>query len=164
MKFIKTDDAVRLELQHPELDFTPRRGSRFSAGYDLRACVDSSIFIYPDNTVKIPTGVRVWIGSDDMGEAASAEYGILDLVGLAYPRSSTDGGILNNTVGVIDQDYQGEIFIKLRNITPDTIVIERGQAFVQLVFQLCYHPVLIEVDAFTQATERGEGGFGHTGK
>jgi dUTP pyrophosphatase len=160
MKFVKTDDALAFEQQHnysiqtlvDQLDFTPKRATDGSAGYDLRACILEPITIFPDKVVKIPTGIKIWIGNSYPTNAA----------GFLFPRSSTSGAILNNTIGVIDSDYQGEIFVKLRNITPEIITIQPGETFAQLVFMPVYLPTLEEVNGFEEITKRGEGGFGST--
>jgi dUTP pyrophosphatase len=174
VKFIKTDLAKKLELEATKsmrptnielLDFTPRRATPGSAGYDLRAAIEQPITIYPDQVEKIPTGVKVWIGSDLEDIEVQQLNGTLSIAAFLLPRSSTEGAILNNTVGVCDEDYQGEIFVKLRNITPAPITITPGQAFAQATFPVVYVPSeMEEVDTFEVTTVRGEGGFGSTDK
>lgn len=179
MRFIKTELAKQLEnevvnpkvgaagshtKQYPGLDFTPTRATDGSAGFDLRACIFAPITICPDQVVKIPTGVKIWIGSEDGVTQAFEDGGSGTVAGLLFPRSSTAGAILNNTVGIIDCDYQGEVFIKLRNITAENITIAVGEAFAQVVFTPVFLPMLEEVKDFEQVTVRGEGSFGSTGK
>lgn len=165
MKFIKTDLAKKLEQQYI-VSFTPTKGTEGSNGFDLRACVEEPVTILVGEVVKIPTGVKVWNGSADLVRDIRLYETPYRLAGLLLPRSSTAGAILNNTVGLCDESYQGEIFVKLRNITDVPITIHPAEAFVQLVFTLTYDPTLAEsfeqVDNFKVVTERGEGGFGST--
>ena len=169
MEFIKTDLAKQLEETYPDLDFTPVRGTEGSSGYDLRAAVEAPVTIFPDDVVKIPTGVKLWNGSDDLIKRVQQLRtlgfpGDFKLLGFLLPRSSTKGAILNNTIGLCDEDYQGEIFIKLRNITNESITITTGERFAQLTFMLSYIPyILEEVSEFSKTTTR-TGGFGSTGK
>jgi dUTP pyrophosphatase len=181
MKFIKTDLAKQLEttlhtwvtegtsLKYGNLpntlDFTPVRGTEGSSGYDLKACIEAPVTIFPDQVVKIPTGIKIWNGSDiiaqDVKETSVYMY---KLAGFILPRSSTKGAILNNTIGLCDEDYQHEIFVKLRNITKEAITITTGERFAQLVFMLTYIPSeLEEVSEFDRTTTR-TGGFGSTNK
>ena len=71
---------------------------------------------------------------------------------------------LANTVGIIDADYQGEIMIKIRNEGNEPLLIEPAMRICQMVFNVCLHGfVFNKVDEFVDSTERGEGGFGHSG-
>lgn len=162
MKFIKTTVAKELEETVVDLDFTPKRGTDGSAGFDLKAAIEAPVTIFPDQVETIPTGVKVWIGSSFSNIYNMPDGTGVSVAGLLFPRSSTKGCILNNTIGVIDEDYQNEIFVKLRNITDKAITIETGERFAQLVFTPVYIPVLTLVDEFDSTTVRGEGGFGHT--
>ena len=136
------------------------RGTKHSSGYDLSVCIEEEkIVLAPQEVVKIPTGIKLWIGStDDWKMQASLFAGIL------LPRSSCPGFVLTNTVGLIDNDYQGEIFVKVRNVTNDIIILIRGEKFAQLVLVPTAVPNLLQVDDFVEVTERSEGSFGHTGK
>jgi dUTP pyrophosphatase len=156
IRFIKTEHALKLEKELG-LNFTPRRASPGSSGYDLSACLPFPLPIYPDEVVKIPTGVKVWIGEmdEDVGEDIA-------LAGLYLPRSSSPGLKLENTVGLLDSDYQGESFLKYRNITEDIIRIKPGEKIGQLVFIPTYIGKLLEVTSFSEETSRGQGGFGST--
>ena len=163
MKFIKTELAKKLETI-TGVDFTPVQGTSGSAGYDLRAAIAVPLTIRPDQVEKIPTGVKIWIDSEADATQDYGDAGASTVVGLLLPRSSTTGALLNNTVGVVDSDYQGEVFIKLRNITPEPITINTGESFAQLLFVPVFLPRLEEVTEFTTTTVRAEGGFGSTGK
>lgn len=163
MKFIKTMLAKQLE-QALSIGFTPRRATPGSSGYDLRACIEAPITLHPDQVEKIPTGVKVWIDSEVELSQEFSDGSAGTFMGLLFPRSSTAGAILNNTIGVVDSDYQGEIFIKLRNITAESITITPGEAFAQLIITPTYLPILTEVDNFEYNTARGDGGFGSTSR
>lgn len=144
-----TDLAIELELD------LPSKGSEDAAGWDLSACIDKPARIFPDEVVKIPTGIHIHIGSETF-------YG--PLAGLLLPRSSNSGLILDNTIGLIDSDYQGEIMVKVRNISEDIITIRPKDRLAQLVII----PVLSQlgfdaVGEFSQSTARGSKGFGSSG-
>ncbi len=171
MQYKKTELAIKLEnlityngddevaiYKYPGLNFTPKRATEGSNGYDLRCCSEEPVIIFPDEVVKIGTGVHVWLGS--------IKKPIEEIVwtGLLVPRSSNKGCILNNTIGILDNDYQGELFMKWRNVTAETITFEVGQAFAQLVIVPSYIGSLEEAKEFHSITSRGENGFGSTGK
>ncbi len=131
----------------------PTRGSEYAAGYDLYACMDdwSEVTIYPGATCKIGTGIAVQVPHGYFG-------GI-------YPRSglATKLGLrLANSVGVLDEDYTGEVVVALHNDsdTPRTVV--NGDRIAQLIIQP-YGIVEFEVVESLDETARGEGGFGSTG-
>ena len=130
----------------------PSYGTPGSAGADLRALLDAPIDIQPGETVLIGTGLAIHIA--DPGYCA-----------LILPRSGLghQGLVLGNHVGLIDSDYQGELKISTwnRGQTPHTI--NPGDRIAQLVITPVLQPSWVEVDAFT-ASERGSGGFGHTGR
>ena len=159
-KFIKTEMAKKWEEEG--YNFFPTRATTRSSGYDLCVCIDEEkIVLTPQEVVKIPTGIKLWIGSDSLYEDADIP---ITFAGILLPRSSCPGFVLTNTIGLIDSDYQGEIFVKVRNITNDIITLIRGERFAQLVIVPTATPHLIEVDVFNKVTERNEGGFGHTGR
>ena len=160
MQFKKTEQAIALEttlaMSAIDVDFSPTR-SPDSNGFDLRACTDTVITIFPDEVVKIGTGVHVWLGVDEDLPADLAWAGLL------MPRSSSQGLILNNTIGLLDYGYQGELIVKYRNITPEAISIAPGDKFAQLVVVMTYINTMKQVEDFTTTTRRGENGFGSTG-
>ena len=124
-----------------------------SAGMDLRACVDSTTEITPGETVLIPTGIALHIG--DPGIAAT----ILPRSGLGHKH----GIVLGNLVGLIDSDYQGQIYVSCWNRGNETFAIEPGARIAQLVILPVIQATFNIVEDF-EDSERGEGGFGHTGK
>lgn len=131
----------------------PQLGSSFAAGADLCACIDYDLIsIAAHQTVKIPTGVAVEIPIGNFG-AVFARSGI-----------STKSGLRPaNCVGVVDADYRGEIFVALHNDTDLNQVVENGERIAQLVILPCERAEYEEVDQLSK-TERGEDGFGSTGK
>lgn len=124
-----------------------------SAGMDLRACLNDALIIEPDQTILIPTGVAIHIA--DPGIAAT----ILPRSGLGHKH----GLVLGNLVGLIDSDYQGQLFISCWNRSQTPYTIEVGDRIAQLVFVPVIQVTLNPVDSFDNS-QRGSGGFGHSGK
>ncbi len=124
-----------------------------SAGVDLRACVDADTPIEPGETHLLPTGLAIHIG--DPGIAAM----ILPRSGLGHRH----GIVLGNLVGLIDSDYQGEVKVSCWNRGAASFTVRPGERIAQLVFVPVIRPALRRVDGF-QESERGTGGFGHTGR
>ena len=146
-------------LQAKILD--PRIGSEFplpqyatpgSAGLDLRAMLEKDTVIKPGETVLIPTGLSVYIG--DPGLAAV----ILPRSGLGHKH----GVVLGNLVGLIDSDYQGQLMVSVWNRGQTTFIIEPGERIAQMVFVPVVQAEFNLVEEFVE-TERGAGGFGHSG-
>ncbi len=131
----------------------PKRATSGSAGYDLSACIENPITIFPKEIVKIPTGISVAPDTDDV-------------VLLIYVRSSlaTKHGLtLANSVGVVDSDYRGEIICSLINMSEQPYTIEPDERFAQLVVTPVLYPETEVVEQLNE-TQRGNGGFGSTGK
>ena len=124
-----------------------------SAGMDLRACIEDSLTIEPGQTSLIPTGIAIYIA--DPGIAAT----ILPRSGLGHKH----GLVLGNLVGLIDSDYQGQLFISCWNRSDTAYTIEMGDRIAQLVFVPIIQVNLNAVESFNNS-ERGVGGFGHSGK
>lgn len=131
----------------------PTRGSLQAAGYDLYACLDSeSVEIEPHKTVKIGTGLSVEVPDGYFG-AIFARSGLAAKQGLRPA----------NCVGVADSDYRGEYIVAVHNDTDEPKIIENGDRIAQLVI-MPYLSVEFEEAQELDATERGTGGFGSTGK
>ena len=130
----------------------PEKGSKFSAGYDLSADINEAILIRPRETVKIPTGLSFEVPEGYFG-------GIYARSGL----STKQGLRPANAVGICDSDFRGEYIVALHNDSDTTRVIEPGQRIAQIVFQPYLMCNLDDVDDLTE-TDRGDGGFGSTGK
>lgn len=131
----------------------PEYGSLGAAGLDLRACITSPLTLGPRDSKLIPSGLAIYIKDPT-------------LVGLIVPRSglgARHGIVLGNLTGVIDSDYQGEVMISLWNRGELPYMISPRERVAQMMFVPVLHPELVEVSRFTDATGRGEGGFGSTG-
>jgi dUTP pyrophosphatase len=130
----------------------PAHATAGSAGLDLRACIDAPIELVPGSTVLIPTGVAIHIG--DTGLAAM----ILPRSGLGHKH----GIVLGNLTGLIDSDYQGQIFVSCWNRGSATYTITPGERIAQMIFVPVVQAQFAVVDEFEESC-RGAGGFGHSG-
>lgn len=151
--------AVELE-KRLKLSFLPTRASEGSNGYDLRACIDEPVVMKLGDVYKFPTGIAIDLGKLRLDSGSTA---FIEFAGLLLPRSSTPGLVLENTIGLVDADYQGEIFLKYRSRSEDQIVIKPGDRIGQLLIVLSYLTEAKKVVEFTRETARGNGGFGSTG-
>lgn len=131
----------------------PQYGSPGAAGLDLRACINEPLQLNPGDTILVPTGIAIHL--DDPGLAAL----ILPRSGLGHKH----GIVLGNLVGLIDSDYQGEIMISTWNRGKDPFVLNPFERLAQLVVVPVLQVSLNVVDDF-EVTQRGEGGFGSTGR
>lgn len=131
----------------------PEYATRGSAGLDLRACIDEALEIKPGETHLVPTGMAIHI--DDPAMAAV----ILPRSGLGHKH----GIVLGNLTGLIDSDYQGQLFVSVWNRGQDTFTLNVADRMAQLVFVPVVQAQFDIVDFFDES-ERAEGGFGHTGK
>ena len=123
-----------------------------SAGIDLRACIDETMTSHPGETILIPTGISIYIGDPSLAAV------ILPRSGLGHKH----GIVLGNLVGLIDSDYQGPLMVSLWNRGDENFTIEPGDRIAQLVFVPIVQATFEVVKDFDQS-DRGEGGFGHTG-
>jgi dUTP pyrophosphatase len=124
-----------------------------SAGLDLRACLDENIILEPGKTMLIPTGLAIHI--DDPSLAAV----LLPRSGLGHKH----GIVLGNLVGLIDSDYQGQVFVSCWNRGQTAFEIVIGERIAQMVFIPVVQVGFEKVEEFS-SSERGSGGFGHTGR
>lgn len=129
----------------------PTQGSEWSAGWDLYACIDEPVRIYPSCTVKIGTGLSFELPEYTFG-------GIFPRSGLATKRGLRPA----NTPGVCDSDYRGEYIVALHNDSESIQWVEPGERIAQLIV-LPYVPVQFSLVDTLSDTERGAGGFGSTG-
>ena len=134
-------------------EYLPQYSTSGSAGLDLRACTDEKMTINPGDTVLIPTGLAINIA--DPGYAAV----ILPRSGLGHK----NGIVLGNLVGLIDSDYQGQLFVSIWNRGKEIFELNPFDRIAQLVVIPVVQVDLNIVDDFEE-TERGAGGFGSTGK
>ena len=140
---------VELKILNPKMaDKLPAYATPGSAGLDLRACLDEAVTLQPGDTYLVPTGLAVHLANPDYAAV------LLPRSGLGHKH----GIVLGNLVGLIDSDYQGELKVSVWN---------RGKEALERIAQMVIVPVVQAsfkvVDEFA-ASERGEGGFGSTGK
>lgn len=133
-------------------DNPPAYATPGAAGLDLRACIDAAMTLMPGQTVLVPSGIAIHLADPS-------------LAALVLPRSGLGhkhGIVLGNLVGLIDSDYQGQIFVSLWNRGDTEFVLQPLERIAQLVVVPVVQALLRRVDAF-DASQRGEGGFGSTG-
>lgn len=124
-----------------------------SAGMDLRALLDEPLDLAPGETTLIPTGMAIHVADPALAAI------ILPRSGLGHKH----GIVLGNLVGLIDSDYQGQLFVSCWNRGGQSFHIEVGERIAQLVIVPVVHASFEIVDEFA-ASERGAGGFGHSGR
>lgn len=147
---------VQLRILDPRLgrDFPlPEYATPGSAGMDLRACIEEPLEIAPGETRLIPTGLAIHIGDPDLAAV------LLPRSGLGHKH----GIVLGNLVGLIDSDYQGELKVSCWNRGDSAFTIAVGERLAQMVFVPVVRAAFEVVDDFAQS-ERGVGGFGHSGR
>ena len=130
----------------------PCRETAGSAGFDLRACLEIPLLVEPGEWAMVPTGLGAEIPQG--------------MAGMVFSRSglgTKSGMVVAQGVGVIDSDYRGEIKVPLRNMGKKAYEIQPGERVAQLVLLPVCLPPVEEAQALS-ATQRGEGGFGSTGK
>lgn len=131
----------------------PHYATDGSAGMDMRACLDGPLVIAPGETTLIPTGLAIHV--EDSGLAAI----LLPRSGLGHKH----GIVLGNLVGLIDSDYQGQVFVSCWNRGSERFTINPGERIAQMVIVPVVRANFEIVDEFV-ASDRGAGGFGHTGR
>jgi len=147
--------SIELKILDPRVGDSiplPHYATDGSAGLDMRACIDTAITVAPGETILIPTGLAIHIND------ASLAAVLLPRSGLGHKH----GLVLGNLTGLIDSDYQGQVFISCWNRGSASYAIQPGERIAQMVF------VAVEQVAFSVVQEfddsaRGSGGFGHSG-
>lgn len=129
----------------------PSPATSHSAGMDLRAAIGGAIIIKPSERILVPTGFVWEMPTGYEGQVRTRS-------GLALK----DGVVCLNSPGTIDADYRGEVKVILANLSQGPFTLERGMRIAQMVIAPVEHVLLVESETVT-ATERGAGGFGHTG-
>jgi dUTP pyrophosphatase len=130
----------------------PHYATSGSAGMDLRACLEQDTIIQPGETILIPTGISVYVEDNDKAAI------ILPRSGLGHKH----GIVLGNLVGLIDSDYQGQLFVSCWNRGSTQYTIKVAERIAQLVIIPVIQTEFEVVDDF-KTTDRGEGGFGSSG-
>jgi dUTP pyrophosphatase len=146
-------DKVSIKIVNNIIKKLPTYASDGSAGLDLYAAISSTIDLRPQETVLITTGIAIYI--KDKNYAAT----ILPRSGLGHKK----GIVLGNLIGLIDSDYQGELMISCWNRSNSSYQIQPLERIAQMIFLKIEHPKFELVDDFI-STERGEKGFGSSGK
>ena len=150
------EHAVQVKILDPRVGDSiplPSYTTVGSAGLDLRVCLDAPLQIAAQETVLLPTGLAIYIADPSLAAV------ILPRSGLGHKH----GIVLGNLVGLIDSDYQGELKISCWNRGVDCFTVNPGERIAQLVFLPIVQASFKVVETFS-ATDRGEGGFGHTGR
>mgnify|MGYP002212602478 FL=1 len=131
----------------------PARATKGSAGLDLYACIEEPINLNAGESVLIPTGIAVELPNNEMAAFIFARSGLATKYGIS----------LSNGVGVVDSDYRGEICVGLRNFGKENYAIEKNERIAQMVIMPVISAIFSECEALNK-TDRGNGGFGSTGK
>jgi len=148
--------VIKLKILDPRLgaEFPlPEYATAGSAGLDMRACLDGPLVLEPGQTELLPTGLAIHI--DDPGLAAI----LLPRSGLGHKH----GIVLGNLVGLIDSDYQGQVFVSAWNRGSQAFTIQPGERIAQMVIVPVVRARFEVVEDFS-ASARGAGGFGHSGR
>ena len=132
---------------------SPARATKGSAGLDLYACIEEPINLNAGESVLIPTGIAVELPNNEMAAFIFARSGLATKYGIS----------LSNGVGVVDSDYRGEICVGLRNFGKENYAIEKNERIAQMVIMPVISAIFSECEALNK-TDRGNGGFGSTGK
>ena len=153
---VQSRQRLQVRVLDPRIgrDFPlPQYATDGSAGIDLRACIESPLELKPGDTQLIPSGIAIYLADPSLAAI------VLPRSGLGHKH----GIVLGNLVGLIDSDYQGQIFVSCWNRGSTTFTIQPGERIAQLVVV----PVVqVEFEVVTEfaATSRGAGGFGSSGR
>jgi dUTP pyrophosphatase len=131
----------------------PAYGSSGAAGLDLRACIDAPLSLQPGDSQLVPSGIAIHVGDPDYAA-------------LVLPRSglgAKNGIVLGNLVGLIDSDYQGQVFVSVWNRSKAAFTIQPMDRIAQMIIVPVRQVEWNVVDEF-ESSSRGAGGFGSTGK
>lgn len=130
----------------------PQYATDGSAGLDMRACIDAPLTVNPGDTVLVPTGLAIHVGDPSLAAV------LLPRSGLGHKH----GLVLGNLTGLIDSDYQGQVFISCWNRGAKAYEVQPGERIAQMVFVPVEQVQFSVVEEF-DATDRGDGGFGSSG-
>ena len=146
---------IKLKILDPRIGKKiplPEYATTGSAGLDLRACIDGSLEVKPGETHLVPTGMAIHIDDSSMAAVIQPRSGL----------GHKHGIVLGNLTGLIDSDYQGQLFVSIWNRGQTTFTLNEGDRMAQLVFVPVVQAKFDVVESFEES-QRAEGGFGHTG-
>lgn len=148
--------SIELKILDPRIGDSiplPHYATGGSAGMDMRACIDEPLTVEPGETVLVPTGLAIHVADPSFAAV------LLPRSGLGHKH----GLVLGNLTGLIDSDYQGQVFISCWNRSAKSYEVQPGERIAQMVFVPVEQVELKVVQEF-DASDRGAGGFGHSGK
>jgi dUTP pyrophosphatase len=148
--------SIQLKILDSRIGSTwpvPAYATDGSAGMDLRACLDETLTLEPGGTELLPTGIAIHISDPSLAAV------LLPRSGLGHKH----GIVLGNLVGLIDSDYQGQLYVSCWNRGNAPFSVEPGERIAQMVFVPVVRAGFEVVEDFVDST-RGAGGFGHTGR
>lgn len=148
--------SIQLKILDSRIGSTwpvPAYATDGSAGMDLRACLDATLALAPGDTELLPTGIAIHISDPSLAAV------LLPRSGLGHKH----GIVLGNLVGLIDSDYQGQLYVSCWNRGTVPFSVEPGERIAQMVFVPVVRAGFEVVEDFVDST-RGAGGFGHTGR
>ena len=148
--------SIELKILDPRVGDSismPHYATNGSAGMDMRACIDEPLTVAPGETVLVPTGLAIHVSDPALAAV------LLPRSGLGHKH----GLVLGNLTGLIDSDYQGQIFISCWNRSSRSYEVQPAERIAQMVFVPVEQVEFKVVDEF-DTSERGAGGFGHSGK
>lgn len=147
--------SIELKILDPRVGDTiplPHYATDGSAGLDMRACIDAAVTVAPGETVLVPTGIAIHVAD------ASLAAVLLPRSGLGHKH----GIVLGNLTGLIDSDYQGQVFISCWNRSSSSYDVQPAERIAQMVFVPVEQVEFRVVKEFDES-DRGSGGFGHSG-
>ena len=147
--------SIELKILDPRVGDSiplPHYATDGSAGLDMRACIDEPITVAPGETVLVPTGIAIHVADPSLAAV------LLPRSGLGHKH----GIVLGNLTGLIDSDYQGQVFISCWNRGSGSYDVQPGERIAQMVFVPVEQVEFRVVKEFDES-DRGSGGFGHSG-
>lgn len=148
--------SIELKILDPRVGDSiplPQYATDGSAGMDMRACIDEPLTVAPGETVLVPTGLAIHVADPALAAV------LLPRSGLGHKH----GLVLGNLTGLIDSDYQGQVYISCWNRSATSYEVQPAERIAQMVFVAVEQVELRVVEEF-DASGRGAGGFGHSGK
>jgi dUTP pyrophosphatase len=147
--------SIELKILDPRVGDSiplPHYATDGSAGLDMRACIDAALTVSPGETVLVPTGLAIHISDADLAAV------LLPRSGLGHKH----GLVVGNLTGLIDSDYQGQVYISCWNRGSKSYEVKPGERIAQMVFVPVEQVEFNVVKEFDDS-DRGDGGFGHSG-